>query len=122
MTMDLHLYYLREPALILSLPTGITYTQQTGGMLCMQRQAAGALFPVPEIFLTAALMTAASDDNLITDQDANLIDNAWSEIGGDIRMAIDRTRLEDSEEAWVHVEIIMEHYAGAAILTWENSD
>lgn len=122
MTMDLFLYDLQGPALILPLPTGVTYTQQTGGLYCYQRQATGALLPVSEIFLTAALMTAASDDNLITNQDANEIDKAWAEIGGDIRMVVDRTRLEDSEEAWVRVKIIMEHYAGNAILTWENSD
>lgn len=120
--MELFLYDLQEPALILPLPTGVSYTQQTGGLYCGQRQTVGALLPVPEIFLTAALMTAASDDNLITHQDANEIDKAWAEIGGDINMLIDRTRLEDSEEAWVYVTISMEQYAGTAILTWENSD
>ena len=68
------LYDLMQPALILPLPTGITYQQQTAGVCCNQRDAEGALIPIPEGFLTRALTQFAERGTYLTSFEADAID------------------------------------------------
>ena len=120
--MKFDIYDLTCAALILPLATGITYQQQTAGICCMQREAAGVLITIAPHFLTDDLLRCATNDDVINDRCADAIDVSWLEWSHIFRMALDRSLLTESEEAWVHVNVVMPQYAGGAILTWENSD
>lgn len=123
-----------EPSLIVADNTGVTYSNQVGGYACNYPQAEGFLVPLglPEAEARmAAHFTGPAHNgwcsNGITDEDANLLDELFSSR----RIRVDRTRLGECQEAWVHVlmdepgEIGLEEgvlIGASAILTWNNSD
>ena len=58
-----------------------------------------------------------------------MIDGILADMPGRDEIAVDRTKLNESWEAWVHVKVngpllaLLEHAAPTeAILTWPNSD
>jgi hypothetical protein len=130
--------------LILEHPTGITYVNQAGGVYCLQPSCEGIFVPwyndveldsskliSPELALSdlpweiaSSKMSAAAADGV----DAVL--RATSAFQG---IRVDRDRLAESYEAWVHVVIEPPHQLGnivwgvepfprAAVLIWTNSD
>ncbi|WP_045234519.1 DUF6210 family protein [Deinococcus pimensis] len=129
---------LEQAALIVRMPSGVHYTNQTGGTSCHHPEAEGVLVPLEDenswfqkqleaIFEPAGatvgrsgLTTATADalDELLRGQQ-------------EISIRVDRARLLESEEAWVYVHVhpreselpIMQGFGvREAVLTWLNSD
>jgi len=129
---------LEQSALIVRIPSGVVYTNQTGGAACWHPEVEGVLMPLedegswfqkqleaifapPTATVGRAGLTAATADAL----DALL----RGQMNAFIRL--DRARLSESHEAWVHVhlrplevELPLARGFGVreAVLTWRNSD
>ena len=107
---------------IIQWPSGIVFTNQTGGTLCLQPELEGIYAPLsnnlgiaPQIFLSPEndLMeyfdgakyegTGATDGLDLAD--ADFIDSVLSKWKLFSCMQTDRTRLRESHEAWVYVTI-----------------
>jgi hypothetical protein len=135
--------------LIVELPTGVVYSNQTGGFTCLQRSAEGAFIPIrndhsywelisPERKLLAHFEGPKHRGTGATQgldlEDADAIDGILAEFRLAELVRVDRSRLSESHEAWVRVLMIGEEsgetklfqdlgpYPRAAILTWSNSD
>ena len=149
-------------SLIVKSPVGYAYFNQTGGHACRQSWAEGVLVPLP--FCPRVPATAQDTQDVlldvfgpgsrhgghcsdgIDDADAEQVDALLAmhhhAFQGERVVRVDRARLGDSWEAWVHV-IVGPHparppklpsaenalfwpffglAAGSAILTWTNSD
>ena len=135
--------------LIVSYPTGIEYTNQTGGYSCHHPSLEGFCVPLaPSIYSKARREWVSLQDELdkilgmeskysgacwdgIDNEDADRLDALFEEL--DLGVVVDRNRLGDSEEAWVWVIVTRDTFcfygklgpsvAGhLAVLTWENSD
>ena len=140
-------------SLIMKAPSGWAYANQTGGHACIQAWAEGILVPIgprgvpldrvrSEERLDEVLGSFSKYqghcDSGIDESDANQIDAIlsmhWENYFPDL-VRVDRSHLDDSWEAWVHV-IIGSHPARddrvkwpfyglpvrEAVLTWSNSD
>ena len=131
------LYHLRQLGLIILEPSGILYYNQVGGTLCYQEYAEGILtFPYDpdgklKEFL-AECMLDISSSNPITAKDADYIDALFENSCGAVPLKVNRDKLNQSYEAWLHVSIdYSEKYWNRmhtgfsrveGILTWENSE
>jgi hypothetical protein len=122
--------------LIVKARTGVVYTNQCSGLLCTQCEAEGFFVP---------LQSRAGWRGL------DVLENLFDAFGGELRpkkadqldrvlrrlglnaIRSDRSRLEESMEAWVHVIVSGEHALGLpfqsrardafeAVLTWPNRD
>jgi hypothetical protein len=100
---------LREDTLglIILRASGVVYTNQTGGTLCPHPSAEGLFMPIGTARQHAALASifgdgwSASIDELVSAEiDQVLSGNAETRI-----LSVDRTRVNDSHEAWVFVRI-----------------
>ena len=133
-------------SLILNYPTGIGYTNQAGGTACLQPTAEGVLVPFDndcdverrfmslELDLDQYFQTAWEGTNAtlgIKDSDANAIDALLQSRKLTDWIRVDRERLRESFEAWIHVTVLADHpfychgfgpYPRHGILTWANSD
>lgn len=110
-------------SLIVKVPSGWAYTTQTGGHRCLQAWAEGMLIPLGQ--RGVALESVRTEDDLdeilgsssryqghcydqIDESDAKRIDTVlskhWQDHYPDL-VRVDRRRLGDSWEAWVHVVI-----------------
>lgn len=146
--MNVLLYDLVGLALIIAAPTGVTYQNQTGGTACLQPKIEGALVPIRndillpdwtlesperelnEYFEGPAHKGTGATGGLSVD-DADLIDTVL-ETWNLLWIRVDRARLKDSHEAWIHVRLTRFDDAGLitgpitfpaqAVLTWANSD
>ena len=120
--------------LIIQHPSGVTYSNQTGGTACLHPEQEGVYVPlrndisVPENKLLSP-ETALLDyfegpkhrgigaTNGLDAEDADFIDGVLR----DWRMAdfleVDRGRLRDSHEAWVYVRIKHDEDTGRAFLS-----
>ncbi len=132
------LYELGSLALIMPASTGIVYLNQTGGHACLQSQTEGYLVPLAgdvhnkcerllSHFLSAKWGGWCSER--IDEETADVIDDILADMPGRGEIVVDRTKLSQSWEAWVHVKVngpllaLVEHAAPTeAILTWPNSD
>jgi hypothetical protein len=132
------LYEIGGLALIVPASTGIAYRNQTGGHGCLPSQLEGYLVPF------AGEMRATCDRLLshftgpkwggwcserIDAETADEIDRVLADVFRCDQIIVDRTKLDMSWEAWVHVKILgpllglVEHTEPKeAILTWPNSD
>lgn len=125
--------------LIIPWPSGVIYSNQTCGHICMQPEVEGVFIPfdADEIWEQLALYFEGpkySGSGAMTgldEADADLIDRLLAELRQAI-MFTDRRRLSDSHEGWVQVVISVEvewslfsgfgPYPREAILTWPSSD
>lgn len=133
------LYGLTQPALIVPCATGVFYLQQCGGVQCLQRKLEGVLVPVNYDYLVKdhsdsleyRLMSLFEGvnpwcvDQGIAEHIQQMLDG--SPFTRDIK--IDFGRLDESEEAWLHVKVaggLADTLSGFgnmdAVLTWPNSD
>jgi hypothetical protein len=135
-----HIWETEGLGLVVFLPTRVFYTRQVGGISCAHPEAQGvyvllrdhareleAYFIGPK---WGGLCTGGIDD-----ETADFIDAFLDSTGlpGLRFIRVDRTRLQDSREAWVYVDVD-EQFSGAkcapienlgaakGILTWPNSD
>lgn len=113
--------------LIILYPSGVTYSNQTAGIMCAHPTAEGVYMPLSnDQRLANQFMTVGQPFD--KDDIAYLIDYLASSDDTSF-LTIDDTRLGESHEAWLYVNIGkprwpvligFEGYKG--ILTWENSD
>nr|WP_277989557.1 DUF6210 family protein [Corallococcus sp. NCSPR001] len=129
--------------LILLGPTGVLYSNQTGGSFCLQPEAEGVFLPlVNELVAQEELLSQhftgpkwrGACANGIDEETAQEIERilGLSGVTQEIGLRVDRARLAESHEAWVYVEVpaqpensfaILERIpASQGILTWANSD
>lgn len=152
MTLPLiRLYEFIGVGLILPATSGVRYTNQTGGTCCLQPEIEGyfvplrndlALDPVellgpdPELrdYFVGPKHRGAGATSGLDEEDADAIAEilAMHHLSG--ILDVDRSRLVDSHEAWVHVIVFADDsgvapsFAGfgpfprPGILTWGNSD
>jgi len=132
------LYEIGGLALIVPASTGIVYRNQTGGHACLPSQMEGYLVPLGGEMYTQCerLLSHFTGpkwggwcSERIDAETADEIDSVLAEIFRQDQIIVDRTKLEMSWEAWVHVIIagpllaLVEHAElEEAILTWPNSD
>jgi hypothetical protein len=126
------LYGLNVLGLILEDPSSdIDYLNQTGGLCCHQNFATGVFVFVDDMGqrLHDVIASYMTNNEGLSVEDADFLDAAFAKNYAEY-LSVDRTKLEYSEEAWVHVRIDpdkeTESYAGISaetgILTWDNSD
>jgi len=136
-------------SLIVEAPTGVVYSNQTGGTACLQPELEGALLPLGNcVELPSNKLISPEEDlceyfegvhdgtgatNGLSDADADVIDAALDKwrIGW---VRVDRSRLRESHEAWVYALLSPEPeaqvplfwgfdpYPARGVLTWSNSD
>jgi len=134
------LYKLNGMALIVSASTGIVYVNQTGGHACYQCSQEGYLVPLgPEEREREALDALRAHfmgpkwsgwcNEGIDAETADEIDRIIATGTRREGLVVDRAKLAESWESWVHMRIFgplesLVDYAHpkAAILTWPNSD
>jgi hypothetical protein len=136
---------LNQTGVIILRETGIIYQNQTGGHTCAQRCAEGALVLLTDPYLitdTPTMLYQCSIEAGLKKIDwnrcyfgrfdatcADEIDELLQSNGYTKAISVDRTRLEESEEAWIYVKIKPLEYANYVgfgecdgVLVWANSD
>ena len=127
------LYNLSRLGLILEDESSeVTYFNQVAGHSCSQRYAKGVFVFVddepPKLYKTIA--PYMTNRYTLSVEDADFLDAAFADSDCATHLSVDRTKLEESAEAWVYVKIDPDvenlsytgFNAGAGILTWDNSD
>ena len=137
--------------LIFSFPSGVIYINQTGGHACLQSEAEGLLVPLhndlaldpvqllgpePDLlaYFTGAKHNGTGATAGLDEVDANEISVILARHRLGSVLEVDRSRLIDSHEAWLHVIVRADDcglspafagfgpYPRPGILTWGNSD
>ncbi len=114
--------------LIILYPSGVVYTNQTGGLLCTHPSAEGVFMPIgtPDQARTLARFFAGASTTIGDAQrrhvDRTLDDNAETRI-----LRVDPAEMDRSHEAWIYVTIASQpgrlvSFGTHGILTWQNSD
>jgi hypothetical protein len=127
------LYNLSGLGLILEdASSDVTYLNQTAGHCCGQRHARGFFVFVEDETrrIYNAIAPFMENKETLSAADADYLDTVFTDNYKARHLSVDRTKLEQSEEAWVHVKVALddesESYTGFAaetgILTWDNSD
>jgi hypothetical protein len=132
---SVNLWSLEEAALIVEWKTGVVFSNQTGGCACCQREMEGLLIPfnpcdrpvgAPTLREQLAFLINAQ---YLTEELAGRIDALLEENYETRGVTVDRSRLRDSMEAWIHVDIddsLSGIFCGfgrcKGVITWPNSD
>ena len=126
------------PALILKRETGVIYSHQAGGNSCKWPEIEGALLlldaddykhNIPAILSShfsgprwrkwcnksIDLATADFIDEVMSWTDPHLNKNLI------VNIMVDRDMLDNSFEAWVHVNVCIDDKKSDAVLVWENN-
>ena len=137
--MKVTLHAFPDIGLIVKAPTGVIYSNQTGGFACLHPEAEGFFVPLRTPFgmrelyaLQSICPTGFDADEGLSEAAADKLDWILSRQGLQCIRA-DRSRLGESWEAWVHVTVSGEMGYKVplecprperleAILTWLNSD
>jgi hypothetical protein len=139
---EICLYDLDRLGLILLEPSGIFYHNQICGHACLQRFEEGFFAYIrddgKELYKAVSEYTLYKDH--LTPEDADVLDGQFIQSFDAKYLRVDRSRLNDSMEAWVYVTIDQSfndnikdesvYYNTAfkgftssrAVLTWDNSD
>lgn len=109
------LWDLEGAALILDWPTGVIFTNQADGGSCMQPEVEGLLVPLnydhpldsPHLATDARLAALFDGGRImgVDDKMAEAIDALLQENASTAFVRVDRERLRESMEAWVHVKV-----------------
>lgn len=124
------------PGLIVLCRSGVLYTTQTAGTLCGHPMAEGVFVPLPGVFGENAfdMLADCGAYDGCSEEEADAVDAILAARGQGKWLKVDRSRLNESAEAWVYVEIASAEsdyvpvlsgfgpYPMHGILTWENSD
>jgi hypothetical protein len=117
--------------------SGVTYTNQTCGHVCMQPEAEGILVPFnddapldePDRALHYRLARTLESAHWLTPELADQVDSVLAGSPETRGATVDRSRLRDSHEAWVYVDLradacdLLTGFGSTkAVLTWPNSD
>ncbi len=130
------LYELFGVGLIIPWPSGVIYQGQVGGHYCLPFQEEGVFVPLEthtfkeskelQDYFTGPKWGGWCGEG-IDDETADFIDRTLAPLRVDEFIKVDRSRLRESVEAWVYVDVPTEPYLSGltpckAILTWNNSD
>ena len=108
------LYDLYGLGLILSFPSGVSYTNQAAGSVCLQPAHEGVLVPLTdqlvdqEALLRNYFVTNFNirrHGNSLNDEAADFIDNVLSMSRITSHIKTDRSKLDQSFEAWVNDKV-----------------
>lgn len=136
--------------MIVNLPTGITFSNQTGGNKCLQAELEGIYIPVgneviiesnilhsPETELTKYFLSSkyqgTGATNGIDPEDVYAIESILEKYNLKDFISIDNTKLCESHEAWIWVKINVDSQNNSllknfdktslnGVITWNNSD
>jgi hypothetical protein len=138
--------------LILEFPSGVIYSNQTGGTSCLHPELEGVFIPLrndcvqesreflsPEHVLFAYFggpkWRGTGATKGIDSEDADFIDQLLAKYRLAHCITTDRSRLRDSQEAWVWVQVTSDEdvpelgafvgfapYPRSGVLTWQNTD
>jgi hypothetical protein len=132
--------------LIIPCSSGVIYSNQTGGILCLKEHLEGVFVPLQdqvlgdqqekrlyEHFGVAGGRWRGPGTRGLPDDSADLVDAVLQMSGQTRWLSVDRSRLMESQEAWVWVSLpddiagatfaLLERFpSGPAVLTWPNSD
>ncbi len=130
-----------EIMLIVVHSSGVTYQNQVGGQVCWQAELEGVLSPVdvsPESTRHIQSLEYPAARAGIPLELADQIDEVLAASTATSFLKVDRSRLDDCWEAWIHVLIdspkdesegagpnfspVLGFGAAAGVLTWPNSD
>lgn len=121
--------------LIIEHPTGVIYSNQTGGNFCLQPELEGAFVPLDapavEDQLYAWFTQGDGHPIRLPMSDADRVDEILRDAHLAPTIVVDRERLAESSEAWIYV-LLQETefsvfsgfgpYPRRGVLTWANSD
>jgi hypothetical protein len=133
-TEAIDLMYFDGVGLIFECPTGVRFTSQVGGLGCLHPSMEGVFCPLPlgpESRLVHDLRRVFGGSwHSASGEQAEDIDRILRREFADVR--VDRSRLEESFEAWVRVvvgstsgrlhEVVPHPPSSMATLIWQNSD
>lgn len=141
MTRSIKLWNVPDVVMIVLETSGVVYENQVKGNCCMPETAEGILAPLSPDYPVDARGRPAVDtleERLgrvllglarLDAQAADAVDAILSEYRETAGIRVDRQRLGDSGEAWVHVEVAPNEWLPLqgfghcrAVLTWNNSD
>jgi hypothetical protein len=94
--------------LVIKLPTGVRYTSQTAGVACEHPEVEGVFVPLqtrvgrPELATLSGMLRGAW--NSLGAHQADSLD-AFLKRYDFKRISVDRSKLTESTEAWVHVAV-----------------
>jgi hypothetical protein len=110
----------------------VTYFNQVAGHFCSQRYAKGTFVFLDDDppSLYKIIVPYMTNRYTFSVEEADFLDAAFANSDCAKHLSVDRTKLEESAEAWVYVKIDPDienwSYAGfnveMGILTWDNSD
>ena len=139
----IQLWQSRSLGLIVRHPSGVRYTNQTGGYACLHPEIEGVYVPLADAYSEQVSRLA---EHFVTRWGGHCYDGIDAETADFIEqvlrtswvaenLQVDRTRLEDSHEAWIYVRVPgsadsgnprLQPFSGfldaEGVLTWENSD
>ncbi|KYG09597.1 hypothetical protein BE21_16980 [Sorangium cellulosum] len=126
---------------ILQHPSGVLYTNQTRGVCCAQPEMEGVFVPFDaeeswlrlNAYFVGPKYEGTGAMQGLDDEDATFIESVVRDARTGVPLIVDRSRLKESHEAWVHVLIEGEAekigvvsgfgpYPRRGVLTWPNSD
>jgi Family of unknown function (DUF6210) len=141
------LFDIEGVGMIINYPSGVVYSNQTGGTSCLQPELEGCWVPFRTIY---PITGKNQPDKILTDhfcgpkwrgngatsgidnEEADIIDSLLEDCRFSGVVKVDRSKLKDSHEAWVFLQILADDpeetfsgfnpYPRAAVLTWPNSD
>jgi hypothetical protein len=137
--------------LIIEYPSGVTYSNQTGGTSCLAPTLEGVFVPLRNDCAMPSRELLSPENTLVTyfegpkwqgtgatqgidADDADFIERLLLEYRLSNCIIVDRSRLRDSHEAWIHVLVTAEEdsiapvffgftpYPRHGVLTWANTD
>lgn len=129
--MKIKLWDLEGYGIIIKCKSGIIYLNQTGGTACYDSEVEGAFCPLIDEAETQIekLGKLTTNKSKITPKEADEIDSILSSNPDTKFIKVDREKLSESWESWLHVIVDSEQsvcieYSSSisAILTWPNSD
>ena len=137
------LFGLGGMGIIVSHPTGIFVSNQVGGYACHHRRLEGFYLP---LVMTDSPVLASLDEHFfagkwkgycnsgIDVETADFMDGLFEQERYSKGLKVDRNKLDDCKEAWVHVTLDELAFApgcgavleppmhGSGVVTWPNSD
>lgn len=141
MTRIVRLWTLPDVMLIVPGQSGVVYTNQVMGYACVHPEIEGFLVPFvpdypidergrPAVDTLAERLRAVLENAMwMTASQADQVDSILEDFAESRGTVVDRTRLKDSGEAWVHVNVAPGEFSRMVswepckgILTWNNSD
>ncbi|MGK3996973.1 DUF6210 family protein [Sorangium sp. So ce1024] len=126
--------------IIIQHPSGVLYTNQTCGHCCLQPELEGVYVPFDaeeswlrlNAYFEGPRYGGTGAMHGLDDEDAAFIESVLRDGRVGVPLVVDRSRLKESHEAWVHVLIEGEEsfslasgfgpYPRRGVLTWPNSD